>query len=169
MTQTSFETKLAKGKVGEDIVRQLLEAKGWIVYCPFTGGAHAFDMLATLNKERAIALDVKAKSRMNKYPATGINKSHYDTYKSFSEKHSMPFWIVFVDEQTNDIYGDTIESLDIERILGGKKYPFEIVTKFGKAIRLWAIEPMHKFGKIPEDISAELKKLNTRNYEYRPL
>jgi hypothetical protein len=168
MTQKSFETKLAKGKLGEDIVRGLLERKGWIVYCPFTGGAHAFDMLATYQKEKAIALDVKAKSRMNKYPATGINVRHYEQYKRFSEKHSMPFWIVFVDEQTNEIYGETLQNLDVECIVEGIKYPFVLTTKYGQDIRLWAIEKMHKFGSIPETASAELKKHNTRNYDYKP-
>ena len=167
MTQKNFEIRLKKGEIGEGIVRSLLESKGWIVYCPFTKGAHAFDMIATLNKERAIALDVKAKARMNKYPATGINLDHYEQYKRFSIKHSMPFWLVFVDEQTNEIYGNTIEKLDEECIVSGQKYPMQIKSRFNKTIIFWPIEKMHKFGEIPKDKVKELCELNTRSYEYK--
>ncbi len=167
-TQTSFQIKLEKGKIGEDIVRKKLEEKGWIVYCPFTTDKpHAFDMLATLNKERCIALDVKAKARMNKFPATGINIEHYEQYKRFGEKHLMPFWIVFVDEQTNEIYGDTIENLSKECVINNINYPFIMKTKFGKDIILWPIDNMHKFGNISQDESNNLKKFNTRSHEYQ--
>ena len=163
---TNFDKALKKGAIGEDIVRKLLEAKGWIVYQPFTNGPHAFDMLATLNKERAIALDIKAKARMNKFPATGVNKKHYEQYKRFSEKHAMPFWIVFVDEAQNSIYGNTIELLDVPCVIDKIEYPFDLVTRHNVVIRLWPLEKMYQFGKLSDLQSAELKALNQRNYEY---
>ena len=60
----NFQTALIKGEIGEQIVTQYLEKKGWIVYFQFTKNkAHAFDMLCTYNKEKVIALDVKTKAR----------------------------------------------------------------------------------------------------------
>ena len=109
MTQKNFEIRLKKGEIGEGIVRSLLESKGWIVYCPFTKGAHAFDMIATLNKERAIALDVKAKARMNKYPATGINLDHYEQYKRFSK--TIIFWPIEKMHKFGEIPKDKVKEL----------------------------------------------------------
>ena len=80
----NFEIALKKGELGENIIREYLEKKGWIVYFPFTKNkAHAFDMLCTYNKEKVIALDVKTKARMNKYAAQGIDIRSYNEYLKF--------------------------------------------------------------------------------------
>ena len=83
----SFEVALKKGEIGEQIIREYLEKKGWIVYFPFTKDkAHAFDILATKNKEKVFALDVKTKARLNNWPAQGINIKSYKEYLSFRRK-----------------------------------------------------------------------------------
>lgn len=123
-------------------------------------------MLAIKDKKEAVAIDVKAKARMNKYPATGIDVEYYDCYSAFSKKYNMQFWVIFVDEETNEIYGDTLEHLDIPIIHDGMSYPLIIATRFGKNLRLWPIYRMVKFGSVPLEHRDELKKHSTRNYEF---
>ena len=79
MKQINFKKALEKGAMGEKIIKDFLEEKGWIVYQPFAGKAHAFDMLAIKDKKKAIALDIKAKSRLDFIEATGINTKHFET------------------------------------------------------------------------------------------
>lgn len=165
MTQRSFKTALAKGEVGEMVVRTHLERRGWIVYKPHTEGAHAFDILAIFNKKSAIAIDVKAKSRMNKYPATGINQKHFEEYKAFSEKHRMPFWVVFVDESQRTVYGNSLSELEVPRIVAGQKYPFVMPTGYSP-VRLWPLEAMKHIANLDEASAVELTSLSQRNYSY---
>ena len=61
------KAQVKKGNIGEKIIQQYLEGKGWKVYKPFTKGAHWFDMLACKNKAKVIAIDVKTKARFNKW------------------------------------------------------------------------------------------------------
>jgi len=164
MTQRNFEIALKKGKVGEHIVRKHLEHKGWVVYQPETSGAHCFDILALLNKKNAIALDVKAKSRMNKYPATGIDQRHFEEYKNFSEKHLMPFWVVFVDEMQRTVYGNTIEELEKSRTVEGIAYPF--VMQIAKPVRIWPLVAMKHIANLGDSDQADLLALNQRKHVY---
>jgi hypothetical protein len=164
MTRPSFEIALQKGEVGEQIVREHLEKKGWVVYQPKTTGAHCFDILALLNKKNAIALDVKAKSRMNKYPATGIDQRHFEEYKNFSDKHLMPFWVVFVDEMQKTVYGNTIDELEKPRTVEGVTYPF--VMQVAKPVRLWPLEAMKHIANLEATTAQKLAAFNQRNHGY---
>ena len=164
-TRKNFDIALAKGEYGEAIVRAILEQKGFIVYKPATEGAHAFDVLAIKDKARCIALDVKAKARRNKYPDTGINLNHYNTYKEFSEKHLMPFWIVFVDEMVGKIYGNTIEELDKPRTVNGIDYPLKW-NNGGRIIIYWPIEAMLVFRSLKESDLDALRGLSQRTHLY---
>lgn len=166
MTQRSFEVALKKGEIGEMIVRRKLEEKGWVVYQPVTDGAHCFDMLSIKDKRNAIALDVKSKARMNKWPATGIDQRHFNEYLSFSEKHNMPFWVVFVDEMQKTIYGNCIENLEQRRNVEGVMYPFVLTTRYGKKIRLWPLEAMIQIDVIRERDIASLIRYSQRSHEY---
>lgn len=162
MTQKSFEGRLAKGEAGELIVRAHLERKGWIVYKPHTDGAHAFDILAIFQKKKAIAMDVKSKCRMNFYPATGIDQRHFEEYTAFSEKHRMPFWVVFVDEGLRTVYGNVLSQLEVPRVVDGKQYPLML----GK-IRLWPLEAMKRIANLEEGAALQLSSLSQRNYEFQ--
>lgn len=165
MTRPSFEIALKKGAVGEQIVRCHLEKRGWVVYQPQTIGAHCFDILAIINKQKAIALDVKAKSRLNKYPATGINQKHFEEYKNFSEKHLMPFWVIFVDEMQKTVYGNCLEELEIERVIEGIKYPFQM-SAAGATVRIWPLQAMKHIANIDGKSAENLISFNQRNYKY---
>lgn len=103
--QASFNIAKRKGELGETIFREYLEKRGWIVYFPFTKDRpHYFDMLATKNKDKVIACDVKTKARLNFKPATGINIKAYKEYKNFMERAKIPFYLIFVDDKTGDVH-----------------------------------------------------------------
>jgi hypothetical protein len=160
MTQRSFEKSLRKGEYGETIVREFLEGKGFVVYFPFTKDrAHAFDMLATLGKEKVIGLDVKSKARLNKWRKTGINKKSYDEYINFSQKANIPFWLVFVDEHPEEmsVYAGEIKSI-------GK--PELLQTATGTIICLWSLDCFENWFDISFEMANKLKAHSQRNYEY---
>jgi hypothetical protein len=164
MTRPSFNVAREKGALGESVVRQILEASGWVVYQPMTDGPHQFDMLCIKNKRSAVAFDIKAKARMNKFPCTGVNQKHFEEYKRFSERHLMPFWIVFVDEGMRSIYGNTIEELEKPRLEGGISYPW--TPNWGTALRLWPLSAMRTIAEISEEEAAALSALSQRSYVY---
>ncbi len=166
MTPPNFRMALEKGGYAENIIRGLLEKKGFIVYCPMTDGSHAFDILAIQNKERVIALDVKAKARRTYWPDTGVNQRHFETYVAFSQRHSIDFWIIFVDEYKKEIYGNTLEKLETPRKVGNREYPRIEPTRSGTKIRYWPLEAMIGMGRLPSDAAEILGQSSQRNYEY---
>jgi len=165
MTRPSFEQALVKGAMGEALVRSILEQKGWVVYQPITEGAHAFDMLSIKDKDKAIAIDVKAKAKMEYYDATGVNLCHFEQYRAFSERHLMPFWIIFVDESLNMIYGNEISELEQPAVgKDGRVYP--LTKTFQQATRLWAMSRMKFIGEIDAGAAECLKSVSQRNPKY---
>jgi hypothetical protein len=163
MKQINFKKALEKGAMGEKIIKDFLEEKGWIVYQPFADKAHAFDMLAIKDKKKAIALDIKAKSRLDFIEATGINTKHFETYKLFSEKHNMPFWIIFVDEMQKTIYGNTLDNLEKPVKTKTRSYPSTISNG---SIRIWSLLSMKHIADLSEDQCNNLKSFNQRNSAY---
>lgn len=153
----NFNIALKKGEIGEQIIREMLESRGWVVYMPFTKDrAHYFDMLATKNKERVIAIDVKTKARFNKWPVQGINIKSYNEYMKFVNDTGVPFYIVFVDDKCGDIHVKDITKL-IDPIFPNKK------------IIAWNIDQMIHLGNIGKDKIKELSQYDQRNYEYNPI
>lgn len=161
MTRQSFDIALEKGEYAEKIIREYLEKFGYVVYFPFTKNrAHAFDMLATLGKEKVIALDVKAKARMNKLPMTGINERTWNEYKNFSDKCNVPFKLIFVDEHPSEkrVYGNDLSELG---------EPDKVLNKGSKnAIYLWNLTKMKDMFSLTDEQFTELTTLSQRSYEY---
>lgn len=157
MTQKSFETCLQKGEIGESIIREYLENKGWIVYFPFTKNkAHAFDMLATYNKEKVFALDVKTKARFNNWEAQGINIKHYNEYINFKKQMSIPFYIVFVDDKNGDVH-----SMELNEETPSFKVNENIVA--------WHLKNMKFLFNIGQEKINKLSEYDQRSYEYKPI
>lgn len=154
--QASFKISLTKGELGEAIFREYLEARGWIVYFPFTKDRpHYFDMLATKDKEKVIACDVKTKARLNlSPPSTGINIAAYDGYKRFAEKTQVPFYLVFIDDKSGEVHFAEIKNLpEGRRISGGK-------------IIIWPLASMKYLFNIEAENIKLLTKYDQRNHIY---
>lgn len=151
-----------KGKIGENIVRKWLEDKGWIIYEAVTEKAHAFDKLAIKDKNQMVLVEVKTKARRTYYPDTGIDIRSYESYKLLSEKHNLPVWLFFVDEMIGEIYGNKLSFLEEKvKTSDGREYPL----KQGGII-YFPLERMYKIAVLDTNKVLEIKKLNTRNYEY---
>lgn len=167
MIRRDFLKCKSKGKVGEDIVINLLNEKGWVVYKHSTDElSHWLDMIAIKNKTNVIAIDIKTKPRLNHLEATGIDNNYVEEYKKFSKEHNMPFILIFVDELLGTIYGNTLEKLEEPKLVGNKEYPDLMPTQYGKIIKLWHLSSMKHFAKLSEADVKLLKELSTRNYEY---
>lgn len=152
----SFETALKKGEIGEIIIQEFLEKRGWIVYRPFTKDkAHYFDALATKNKEKVIAIDVKTKARLNNWRAQGINIKSYNEYKKFINKINVPFYLFFIDDKCGDVY--TAELSKLRNSFNPTPY-----------IIAWYLEDMFYLFNIGEDNIKLLSEYDQRNYKYNP-
>jgi len=151
-----FQTALKKGDIGEDIVSEFLEKKGWIIYRPFTKDkAHYFDMLCTLNKEKVIAIDVKTKARLNNWNAQGINIKSYNEYINFVKTTSVNFYLIFVDDKTGTVHlADLME-------LKNPIYP-------NPNIIAWKVEDMKYLFTISQIDIDRLSKFDQRNYKFNP-
>ncbi len=154
--QRSFSTALKKGEIGECIVQEFLEQRGWIVYRPFTKDkAHYFDILATKNKEKVIAIDVKTKARLNNWKAQGINIKTYNEYKRFIDKVNIPFYLIFIDDKSGDVYCAELSKLK------NPLYPTDYIIA-------WHLDDMFYLFNIGNERILELSKLDQRTYDYKP-
>lgn len=142
--------------MGERIIREYLEGRGWVVYFPFTKNrAHYFDMLATKNKEKVIAIDVKTKARLNKWPAQGIDIRHYNEYMKMANSTGVPFFIVFIDDKTGDVHAQDIKKLSD---------PIRVNDK----IMAWKLSQMVLLFNIGPDNINKLSFYDQRAYSFNP-
>jgi hypothetical protein len=151
--------QVKKGNIGECLVLDYLKKNGFVIYKPVTNSAHGFDNLATKNKRVAIIVEIKTKARMNKYEATGFDYKHYEEYKFISKKHNLPIFIFFVDEHLKKIYGNWLTILE-NKVDG---FPLKICN--GKII-LFSLKNMKDIQRLSNDQCEELKRHNSRKYEY---
>lgn len=153
---SDFKVAMLKGDIGEDIVAEYLEKKGWIIYRPFTKDkAHYFDMLCTFKKEKVIAIDVKTKARLNNWNAQGINIKSYNEYLNFVKMTNVNFYLIFVDDKTG-----VVHLADIVK-LTNPIYPNEKIIA-------WKVDDMKYLFTISNEDIERLTKYDQRNYEYKP-
>ena len=160
-----------KGNIGEGIVQAFLEKMGFVVYRAVTDGAHPFDMLAIKDKKLAIAAEVKTKAMRTYYEDTGFNKSTWEDYMAFSEKHKMDIYIFFVDEHKMEIYGNWLRILEKPRVVNSKngkriEYPMDSKSKYGKELRYYPYCAMNHIAWLDETTANKLKDLSQRSYDY---
>jgi len=171
MTLISFnmswqdKIQVKKGDLGENIVKDTLEKKGYIVYKCVTERAHAFDFLAVKDKKVFVIAEVKSKARFNKYEATGIDLRHFYEYKFIYNNHKIDILLFFVDEHPKEerIYCQKLSVLMKEKTICNVKYPNTEISK-GKII--FSLTDMITVCKLSKDQLSELKKYSSRNYEY---
>tara|TARA_R100001463_G_scaffold114585_1_gene169796 strand:+ start:1079 stop:1546 length:468 start_codon:yes stop_codon:yes gene_type:complete len=144
-----------KGDIGEQIIKDYLERKGWVIYAPTTDKAHYFDMIATRNKKEIIGYDVKTKARLNKIAATGIDKQDYLDYMRFTRDYYFPFYLFFVDEKEGKVYYQLLKKLP---------EPFELTPE----IVCWYLKDLQYIFSLTEDQKTKLSKFDNRNYKYKP-
>lgn len=167
--RTSFEKSRNKGESGEAMLDDLLMSEQWIVYRPINKDRpHYFDRLATLNKQKVIAIEVKTKARMNfpmrfshhsePQPCTGFNRSQWGEYQRFVNDTKVPLFVFFIDDKIGDIHcvNLLLLTLDHSRDISGGK------------ILVWPLKDMTYWCSLNREQVATLSKLDQRNYDFMP-
>jgi len=169
MNQTNWNDKLEvkKGNIGEKIVQEYLENRGFVIYKPITEKAHCFDTLAIKDKEKLLIVEIKTKARLNKYPATGFDYKHYLEYNKISEKHNADVFVFFVDEMLEKVYGNYLKYLEELTIINKVVYPITINFGYNKKVIAFPLDNMVDIKMLTEEQVQEIKKYNTRNYVYK--
>lgn len=155
------------GDYGEELVRIILEACGFIVYQAVTEGAHLIDFIVELNKNLIFAVDVKTKAMMKKYAETGFDFSQYEKYRKFSQRAHMPVLIIWVDPLNKTIYGNFLHVLDEPRIQNDIKYPKTMPAKFykqGELIRYYPKCAMLPIGTLTDADADFINKHSIKHY-----
>lgn len=167
--QTNFSTAVGKGTIGENKVADILATDDWYIMRPPKTGRHDFDMLAIKNDgSECMMVDVKTKSRLNIWPATGVNQKSFESYLYLSQLYKMKFWLVFVDEGQNEIYGNYLQNLEQVMQVDGRNYPHIMNGSKGELLRIWSLKQMNHIAWIEPEMAAELKIYSQRNYDYIP-
>lgn len=150
--------EVKKGNIGEDIIQEYLESKGWVIYRPKTSAAHWFDMLACHNKKHVIALDVKTKARFNYRACQGINKTTCAEYVNFLDASNIPFFLFFIDDKDGSVY-----KAEFSKLKGKGFTP----TKTPHIIA-WDLSDMEYLFNIGDEKIIELSMFDKRKHEYKP-
>lgn len=161
--QERFAEALKKGEIGENLVKDFLEGRGWIVYSPTEGKAHAFDKLCIKDKKNIAIVEIKTKARMNNLNATGFETRHLNEYKYILDKYGIDIFIFWVDEFLQCVYGNTLTELLKEYKAKDGNYPRQLCD--GK-ITIFSLEKMNKYFSLEEDICNDLKSFTLRTYDY---
>ena len=91
-----------KGMIGQEIVKSILQQKGYVVYETKTKAPHAFDFMAIKDKREVLIAEVKTKARLNNWNATGIDIKHFDDYMFFYKEYGIDVILYFVDEHPEE-------------------------------------------------------------------
>ena len=163
-----FENKLTtrKGDVGESLVDKMLREKGFVIYKPEVGQAHAFDRLAIKDKKILMIAEVKAKAKRKYFPDTGIDFRHYKEYKNIMKKHNLEVILFFVDEEMGKIYGGKLSDIEV---INNFKVNNKDVTypKIEKNIIYFHIEKMKEYADLKRADVLNLEALTTKKQAYK--
>lgn len=154
-----------KGAIGEAIVEEYLRGQGLVVYRPGdTDGPHPFDGFGA-NKRHVLAFDVKAKPARSWYPDTGINVTHFETYRFYEKKYRVPGWLFFVDEAAAKVYGNLLRVLCEKRTVWweGKNISY---PRTERGIIYFPVQYMKLIRELPAELAASLNLMSTRNGEF---
>jgi len=159
-------TTVKKGNIGEKLVKESLEKRGYVIYKALTEKAHAFDFLAVKDKKEFLIAEVKSKAKFNKFEATGIDLRHFNEYKYIFLKQNIDVILFFVDEHPNEerIYCQKLSVLMQEKTIDRIKFPNTDISK-GKI--LFSLSDMRTVCKLSALELLDLKKYSSRNYQYQ--
>ena len=156
--------QVKKGNLGEKIVDEYFEGRGYIIYKPVTNAAHLIDRLYVKDKKKLIFADTKTKAKRNKYPDTGFDYQHYKDYQMLQDM-GLEVWIFFVDEVEAIVYGNTLEKLSEPQIVHHEGKTIKYPLRWGEIIYFYR-KNMIDISLLSVEEVSEIKSYNTRNYEY---
>ena len=137
-----------KGNIGEDVIKQFLEEKDYIVYTTSTDGPHSFDLMFHQKgmKSKIIFGEVKTKDSMKwSYgDVTGFNTKQLNEYIELTQETNRDLLLFFVDDRLKQIYGAWLRTL-----INDKTWSKEIVdSRTNTPITLWNVSTMQHIKNI---------------------
>lgn len=109
----SFGNTVKKGDIGESIVKRIVKNMGFLVYSVENEGSHPFDFILVHRESfKMMLFDVKTVARRNKYDDNGLDLDDWNYYWEWKKKTGLDFFILFVDEMLEKVYGNRIEELN---------------------------------------------------------
>lgn len=154
--------EVKKGNIGEQIIREYLENKGYIVYEPVTEKAHHFDKVISKNKKFLAIAEIKTYERLLFLEETGINTKNYNEYLDIK---NIDVFVFFVDYITKSIYGNKLSELNKEVVIKNKKFPYIMNCKTGSKT-MFHLSIMKEISKLTDDYCLELKNNTNINDKY---
>ena len=146
--------EVKKGDIGEDIIIDYLNKKGFAVYAPSYSKPHWIDIFATRNKNELYAIDVKTKARFNKWNAQGFDYNDYESYKRLQNLYKLKVFIFFIDDKNGNIH-----CADLNKLSEG----FRI-----KNIIAWNLSEMKLIHTLSQKQIQQLTKYDNRTHDYKP-
>lgn len=161
----SEKLSVKKGDIGEDIVKQVLEDKGYVVYKCVTKKAHAFDFLCVKDKKVFVISEVKSKARLNKFNATGIDQRHFSEYLNIYNTLGIDVILFFVDEHPKEqrIYCQKLSILIQPKTIDGISYPN---SKLINNTVIFSLLDMKHVCNLSGEQITQLKSSSSRSYDY---
>lgn len=145
--------EVKKGDIGEELVKQYLETKKFILYKPISNGSHKIDYFChSGNEKKVICAEVKTKRRMAMKPKTGFNLSSYNHYLDMKTKHNIDTFVFFVDDFEKKIYGQWLSKLT----------EFEIIND----VIVFPLLQMKVIRDLKELEIQQISEYSTVNYSY---
>lgn len=156
-----------KGDIGESIIKEMLEARGYIIMQPTSNAPHPFDMVAVRDKSEFMLVEVKTKARMQRRKETGINQANFKYYYEACQKHNFRLFLVFVDEHPAEqrIYGNYLDVLEEQEVINGITYPYTEKLK-GGVVRFYPLSKMKTLTRLTPEQVKTLRENTNRNYNY---
>jgi len=149
------KTEVKRGNIGEKLVKDYLESLGCIIYEPVTDGSHLFDKLVLHPTRKLFICEVKTKPARLKYPDTGVDIRHYNSYKSVMNNYKLDVLLVFVDDLNRSMYGNWLSELD---------KPFGDYPLKHKGIIYWHINTMRILRELTDSECRAIRLYYTGNY-----
>lgn len=163
-----------KGALGERIAERYLREAGFHVYSPCDlENAHPIDRVAVCKRTLSVLLcDVKTKPKRVLYADTGIDVHHWQTYWTLGKTHNMRVYLIFVDEDSAEVYGQFLDVLERKvsvRHNGRTTWYPRTENNGDSEIRYFPIQSMRKFADLTPEEQFELQELSTRHRKYREM
>jgi Holliday junction resolvase len=168
----SFKEKTSskKGSYGEELVKNFLEQKGFVVYAPLTDAPHSFDFLCMSgDKKDFFAVEVKSFARRLKYKDVGIDQRHYEAYLHFKKKSGFKVFIMFVCHIQKAVFMASLDKLQQEYIdkKNRKTYPCFENNKGNRKRVYFHFDTMSKVATLTEQQARKLAELSNINPIYK--
>lgn len=170
-----FDKSLRKGDLGEEIVKTILRDNGYVLYTVDNEGSHPFDIMAVdIESHRLVVVEVKTIPRRNLYEDNGLKLTSWKKYTRWYKETGIDFFLIFVDEMTREVYGNTLQILSEHYYdrTSGLYYPLVYKDRFGFSSNDMIYLHLNKckpFGNISDEDASKMRGLSQRKHGYAHL